>query len=83
MDDLPRENAPRSPAAPPPKKAEKPPAPPPATKCADCGKKFTGRSQTRWDVHLGGGAYATVCTTCFEKRDSRWPIPSEKSRPSS
>ncbi len=72
--------APRSPGAA-PKKNEKPPEPGPALKCADCGKAFKGYSETRWDVHVGGGVYKTVCTSCFEKQDSQWPDPTAKGAP--
>lgn len=54
------------------------PPSPPATKCADCGKPFTGYSQTRWDVRVGGGVWKTVCTSCFEEADARWPEPGPK-----
>ena len=55
------------PIRPPGTKDGTPPPPPPPTKCADCGKSFTGYAQTRWDVHVGGGVYKTVCTACFGK----------------
>jgi hypothetical protein len=51
---------------------EKGPAPVMATQCADCKKRF-GKDESRWDVHIGGGEYLTVCTPCFEKRDRRHP----------
>lgn len=57
-----------------------PAGPPPPTKCADCGKPFTGYVQTRWDVHLGGGVWKTVCTACFEKADAKWPDPVPKGK---
>lgn len=77
-DELGNLETPRPAAAPRPKKAPPPPGPPPATKCADCGKPFKGYSQTRWDVHTGGGVYKTVCTACFQKQDSKWPDPEKK-----
>ena len=69
-----------SPTRPATKKAERPPEPPPATKCADCGRAFKGYAETRWDVHVGGGVYKTVCTACFEKADAKWPDPEPKGK---
>ena len=57
-----------------------PATPPPPTKCADCGKSFMGYAQTRWDVHVGGGVWKTVCTVCFEKADAKWPEPTPKGK---
>ncbi len=55
----------------PPTKDKKSPPNPPATKCADCGKRFSP-DDTRWDVHLEGTTYKTICTACFEKNDPGW-----------
>lgn len=68
------------PIRPPGTKDGTPPPPPPPTKCADCGKSFTGYAQTRWDVHLGGGVWKTGWTACFEKADAQWPDPTPKGK---
>ena len=62
-----------------PKKDPKPPEPPPARKCADCGTRFKPHD-TRWDVHLEGTTYKTVCTACFKKNDTEWAETTEGTR---
>ena len=52
-----------------------------AKKCADCGQRFKS-DDTRWDVHVGGGTYKTVCTKCFDKNDSGWTEPKRTTRSS-